>query len=79
VRNRHDEDGEIVIMRRRWLVSVPLLAFTLSACVGHTATPAAHGKAYVVVGSVFGSDTYFCEVRGGQPECWQVIEQEVKP
>ena len=49
----------------------------LSGCVGHTATPAAHGKAYVVVGNVFGSTTYFCEAKKRTPECWEVIEEEV--
>jgi len=51
-------------------------AALLSGCVVKTAAPAVEGKAYVVNGTVFGTDMYNCEVNNGQPECWPVIEQE---
>ncbi|MBW2453572.1 MAG: hypothetical protein JRI68_03640 [Deltaproteobacteria bacterium] len=54
-----------------------VLSSSVSGCMAHTATPATHGKAYVVVGSLFGSDTYYCEAKDGAPECWQVVEEEL--
>jgi len=63
-------------MRAKRLVLLSLLALILTGCVAHTATPAKQGGAYVVVGSFFGSDTYYCDADRGVPECWEVLEQE---
>jgi hypothetical protein len=54
-----------------------LLALS-SACVAYSATPATQGQAFVVIGGPFGSDLYFCDATAGEPECWAVVEKEVK-
>jgi hypothetical protein len=65
-------------MRRLSLGGIAvLLLWTGTGCVGTTATPAVHGKAYVVSGSVFGTSTWNCDENGGEPVCWEVEEVEV--
>lgn len=62
--------------RRVSMVGLLVGAVFLSGCVGQTATPASQGRAYVVLGSYFGTDVYYCEADSGQPECWEVLERK---
>lgn len=62
---------------RKLLVGLALLFVALAStgCVATTATPAVHGRAYVVKGSIFGTSMYNCAVVNGDPQCWRVKEQ----
>ena len=64
---------------QRWLfvLGATVLSLASSGCVGQVATPAVHGKAYVVKGSWFGTTMYNCDASGGEPECWAVKQEEV--
>jgi hypothetical protein len=65
------------LYRRMALVGVFVAVSALSGCIGHTTTTSAtQGKAYVVVGHVFGTAVYYCDAAEGQPTCWEVSEQE---
>jgi hypothetical protein len=48
-----------------------------SACVANTAVVSTEKRAYVVNGSWFGTDVYYCRaVIGGKPVCTEVTEVE---
>lgn len=67
-------------MRSVWkiLIGFALLyaALASTGCVETTATPAVHGRAFVVKGSIFGTSMYNCAVVNGDPQCWRVKEQD---
>lgn len=58
------------------LLAAFAIAFALSGCVTHTASPAVQGRAYVVNGNVAGTTMLNCDARSGVPECWPVRELE---
>ena len=58
------------------LLGIFLIATSTASCVGSTATPAKDGRAYVIVGSIFGSSMYVCDRDKGRPQCWEVLEEE---
>lgn len=66
-------------MKREWRTRtrLPLLFLAIAAtgCVATTATPAVHGRAYVIKGSIFGTSMYNCAANNGNPQCWRVTEQ----
>ena len=57
------------------LLAAMMVSPWLGGCVAQTATPAQHGKAYVVLGDLFGTSMYHCDATGGEPECWEVVEK----
>jgi hypothetical protein len=66
------------MMKKSMVALAAMLASPwLGGCVGTTATPAQHGKAYVVLGSLFSSNMYHCDATDGEPECWEVVEKEL--
>jgi hypothetical protein len=65
-------------MRRITILILAAAALVTTGCVGMTATPAVQGKAWVVDGSMFGSSMYNCEVKNGEPVCWEVEQVEAE-
>lgn len=65
-------------MRRLVCMILAVAALMATGCIGMTATPAVQGKAYVVDGSMFGTSMYNCEVRNGEPTCWEVEQVETE-
>lgn len=66
-------------MQKWLLLSAISLSLPAVGCIGQVATPAVQGKAYVIKGSFFGTTVYNCDASGGEPECWAVKEEPVKP
>ena len=63
----------------RKIIGLAMAAGALAnGCVGVAATQAVHKKAYVVIGSSFGTSFWNCAATSGTPKCWQVREREVE-
>jgi hypothetical protein len=60
------------------VASIGLCALALSstACVARTVAVSVDKKAYVMKGSIFGTNVYACKAEGAKPVCTQVAEAE---
>ena len=59
-----------------YILCVAAVIVFSAGCVGHTQVISTPGHAYVVDGSLFGTDLYYCGIEdNGEPVCDQVKER----
>ena len=62
----------------KWLKVAAILvaAVALAGCVSVTEVKSTNGHAYVKHGNMFGTNMLHCNSNNGDPQCWEVDEQE---
>lgn len=65
-------------MTRTILYLLCLAGAGLGGCVYIAATPSVQGRAYVVKAGPTGSSYWNCDANGGQPICFQTIQENLK-